>query len=103
MTTPEQSGSAAALAAERMPAAVADTRPTGRRAQPPHIAGPRRGRRRGAGGLALEGRTSTAYALRDDARRTLGYLRRIVGQSHIPDHATVAIDSDRITIEWEDR
>jgi len=54
------------------------------------------------GGLALEGRTTTAYTLRDETRRTLGYLRRIVGQNHIPDHATVAIDSDRITIEWED-
>jgi hypothetical protein len=30
------------------------------------------------------------------------YLRRIVNQRHIPDEAQVAIDGDRITIEWAD-
>jgi hypothetical protein len=75
--------------------------PRPREAHREHPTGMRR-RRRAADAISLEGRTTTAYALRDDVRRTLGYLRRIVGQSHIPDHATVAIDTDRITIEWED-
>jgi hypothetical protein len=65
-------------------------------------ASPNRRRRRHANGITLEGRTTTAYPLRDESRRTLGYLRRIVGQNHIPDHATVTVETDRITIEWED-
>jgi hypothetical protein len=43
-----------------------------------------------------------AYRLGDDARRTVGYLRRIVNQRNIPDEARVAIDGERITIEWAD-
>ena len=58
------------------------------------------GRRRR--GTRLEGRTATSYPLRDEDRRTVGYLRLIVGQAHIPDAATVAVDVDRITIEWDD-
>ena len=71
-----------------------------RRRHPAHVgASPvRRGRR----GMRLEGRTATSYPLRDEARRTVGYLRLIVGQAHIPDAATVAVDVDRITIEWDD-
>ena len=45
---------------------------------------------------------SKAYRLGDDARRTVGYLRRIVNQRHIPDAARVTIDGDRITVEWAD-
>jgi len=52
--------------------------------------------------MRLEGRTTTSYTLRDDERRTIRYLRLVVGQAHIPDEATVAVDVDRITIEWDD-
>jgi hypothetical protein len=65
----------------------------------------RRGRRPATdadGALRLEAQTIKAYRLGDDARRTVGYLRRIVKQRHIPDAAQVAIDGDRITIEWVD-
>jgi hypothetical protein len=58
--------------------------------------------RRRRTGMRLEGRTTTSYPLRDDARRTVGYLRLVVGQAHIPDEANVAVDVDRITIEWDD-
>ena len=58
--------------------------------------------RRTRDGLRLESRTSSAYPLRDDNRRTVRYLRLIVGQAHSPDEATVAVDVDRITIEWND-
>lgn len=64
-----------------------------------------RGRRPGRPrrqGMRLEGRTTTSYTLRDDERRTIRYLRLVVGQAHIPDEATVAVDVDRITIEWDD-
>jgi hypothetical protein len=61
-----------------------------------------RAAQRGRRGLRLEGRTATSYPLRDETRRTVGYLRLIVGQAHIPDEATVAVDVDRITIEWDD-
>jgi hypothetical protein len=54
------------------------------------------------GTLRLEAQTIKAYRLGDDARRTVGYLRRIVNQRHIPDEARVAIDGERITIEWAD-
>jgi hypothetical protein len=52
--------------------------------------GPRRDRRRlsdGDGALRLEAQTIKAYRLGDEARRTVGYLRRIVNQRHIPDEA----------------
>lgn len=64
----------------------------------------RRGRRRldADGSLRLEAQTIKAYRLGDDARRTIGYLRRIVNQRHLPDDARVTIDGDRITIEWAD-
>ncbi|HXA30098.1 MAG TPA: hypothetical protein VN193_15260 [Candidatus Angelobacter sp.] len=65
----------------------------------------RRGRRslgEADGTLRLEAQTIKAYRLGDDARRTVGYLRRIVNQRHIPDEARVAIDGERITIEWAD-
>jgi hypothetical protein len=65
----------------------------------------RRGRRPlgdADGTLRLEAQTIKAYRLGDDARRTAGYLRRILNQRHIPDEARVAIDGDRITIEWAD-
>jgi hypothetical protein len=64
----------------------------------------RRGRRRvdSDGSLRLEAQTIKAYRLGDDARRTVGYLRRIVNQRHLPDGARVTIDGDRITIEWAD-
>jgi hypothetical protein len=69
-------------------------------------AGPvrRRGRRRldPDGALRLEAQTIKAYRLGDDARRTVGYLRRIVNQRHIPDTARVTIDGDRLTVEWAD-
>ena len=61
-----------------------------------------RSARRARRGTRLEGRTATSYPLRDEARRTVGYLRLIVGQAHIPDAATVAVDVDCITIEWDD-
>jgi hypothetical protein len=61
-----------------------------------------RGVRRGRGAPRLEGSTTTSYPLRDETRRTIHYLRLIVGQPHIPDTATVSVDSDRITIEWDD-
>jgi len=66
----------------------------------------RRGRRRVGDAecaLRLEAQTTKAYRLGDDARRTVGYLRRIVNQRHIPDEAQVTIDGDRITIEWADQ
>lgn len=74
---------------------------------PPAVARPvrRRGRRPSTdadGAMRLEAQTIKAYRLGDDARRTVGYLRRIVNQRHIPDAAQVAIDGDRITIEWAD-
>ncbi len=62
----------------------------------------RRARRGRRSAVPLQSRTSTAYALRDDARRTVGYLRLVLGQSHISDSAAVSVDADRITIEWED-
>jgi hypothetical protein len=64
----------------------------------------RRGRRRldPDGTLRLEAQTIKAYRLGDDGRRTVGYLRRIVNQRHIPDEARVTIDGDRITVEWAD-
>jgi hypothetical protein len=64
----------------------------------------RRGRRRldPDGALRLEAQTIKAYRLGDDARRTVGYLRRIVNQRHIPDDARVTIDGERITVEWSD-
>lgn len=68
-------------------------------------AGRRRGRRPSTdadGALRLEAQTTKAYRLGDDARRTVGYLRRILNQRHIPDAAQVTIDGDRITIEWAD-
>ena len=73
-------------------------------ASAPHP-GPRRGRRRlsdGDGALRLEAQTIKAYRLGDEARRTVGYLRRILNQRHIPDEARVVIDGERITIEWAD-
>ena len=66
---------------------------------------PRRGRRRvtdADGTLRLEAQTIKAYRLGDEARRTVGYLRRIVNQRHIPDEARVTVDGERITIEWAD-
>jgi hypothetical protein len=66
---------------------------------------PRSRRARGSmsdGTLRLEAQTIKAYRLGDEARRTIGYLRRIVNQRHIPDEARVAIDGERITIEWSD-
>lgn len=90
---------------------VLDT-PTGPPAEAPAIPAPaeaRPGRRRGRrpstdldGVLRLEAQTTKSYRLGDDARRTVGYLRRIVNQRHIPDAAQVAIDGDRIIIEWTD-
>jgi len=90
---------------------VLDT-PTAPSTEGPVIAPPaeaRLGRRRGRrpatdadGALRLEAQTTKAYRLGDDARRTVGYLRRIVNQRHIPDAGQVAIDGDRITIEWAD-
>jgi hypothetical protein len=65
----------------------------------------RRGRRRltdGDGALRLDAQTIKAYRLGDEARRTVGYLRRIVNQRHIPDEARVTVDGERITIEWAD-
>jgi hypothetical protein len=65
----------------------------------------RRGRRPltdADGTVRLEAQTIKAYTLGDDARRTVGYLRRIVNQRHIPDEARVAIDGERVTIEWAD-
>jgi hypothetical protein len=64
----------------------------------------RRGRRRLGpdGALRLEAQTIKVYRLGDDARRTVGYLRRIVNQRQIPDEARVDIDGDRIAIEWAD-
>jgi hypothetical protein len=67
--------------------------------------GPRRGRRPATeadGTLRLEAQTMKAYRLGDEARRTVGYLRRIVNQRHIPDDARVTVDGERITIEWAD-
>jgi hypothetical protein len=81
---------------------------TGAAVNPPTAEGRpvrRRGRRQAAdvdGAQRLEAQTTKAYRLGDDARRTVGYLRRIVNQRHIPDEAQVAIDGDRITIEWAD-
>jgi hypothetical protein len=77
---------------------------------PPSVSTPLRpGRRRGRrplsdadGALCLEAQTIKAYRLGDEARRTVGYLRRIVNQRRIPDEARVAIDGERITIEWAD-
>jgi hypothetical protein len=71
----------------------------------PSRAGRRRGRRPlsdADGALRLEAQTIKAYRLGDEARRTVGYLRRIVNQRHIPDEARVTIDGERITIEWAD-
>ena len=67
--------------------------------------GPRRGRRSRTaadGALRLEAQTIKAYRLADETRRTVGYLRRIVNQRHIPDDARVTVDGERITIEWAD-
>ena len=66
---------------------------------------PRRARRPATdsdGALRLEAQTTKAYRLGDEARRTVGYLRRIVNQRHIPDEARVSVDGERITIEWAD-
>lgn len=77
-------------------------------ATPPATASPRslrRGRRPrtdAEGGLRLEAQTIKAYRLADESRRTVGYLRRIVNQRHIPDNARVTVDGERITIEWAD-
>jgi hypothetical protein len=82
--------------------APTDPTPVPAATQPP---GRRRGRRPltdADGTLRLEAQTIKAYRLGDDARRTVGYLRRIVNQRHIPDEARVAIDGERITIEWAD-
>lgn len=84
------------------------TTDTGAGAHPPAPAGrpepSRRVRRRltdADGALRLEAQTMKAYRL-DEARRTVGYLRRIVNQRRIPDDARVTIDSERISIEWSD-
>jgi hypothetical protein len=76
---------------------------------PPHAAAAskRRGRPRGAASgtadsLRLEGQTTKSYALGDGSQRTIRYLRLVVNQRQIPDDATVAIESDRITIEWSE-
>ena len=66
---------------------------------------PRRGRRPHSdadGALRLEAQTVKAYRLADESRRTVGYLRRIVNQRHIPDEARVTVDGERITVEWAD-
>lgn len=66
---------------------------------------PRRGRRPRTevdGALRLEAQTIKAYRLGDESRRTVGYLRRIVNQRHVPDDARVTVDAERITIEWAD-
>ncbi len=66
---------------------------------------PRRGRRPradAADALRLEAQTIKAYRLADESRRTVGYLRRIVNQRHIPDDARITVDGERITIEWAD-
>jgi hypothetical protein len=66
---------------------------------------PRRGRRPRTdadGALRLEAQTIKAYRLGDESRRTVGYLRRIVNQRHVPDEARVTVDAERITIEWAD-
>ena len=100
-------GAPAVLAEEqRPPRAQTPARPApdGRRgraaARPGH--GGSRAPRRVRNGVRLEGRTTTSYPLRDDGRRTVRYLRLVIGQAHIPDEATVAVDVDRITIEWDD-
>jgi hypothetical protein len=72
---------------------------------PPMIrrSGRPRGRRQATDiALRLEVQTIKAYRLGDETRRTVGYLRRIVNQRRIPDDARVAIDGERITIEWSD-
>ncbi len=66
---------------------------------------PRRGRRPRTdpdSTLRLEAQTLKSYRLGDDSRRTVGYLRRIVNQRHVPDEARVTVDAERITIEWAD-
>jgi hypothetical protein len=65
----------------------------------------RRGRRRIDldGPVPLEVQTIKEYRIDDDARRTVGYLRRIVNQRRIPDDARLTIEGDRITIEWADQ
>jgi hypothetical protein len=67
---------------------------------------PRRGRRprtEADGALRLEAQTIKAYRLGDESRRTVGYLRRVVNQRHVPDEARVTVDAERITIEWEEQ
>jgi hypothetical protein len=83
------------------------TEPTQQAPIPAPGAAPSPRRRRGRrplsetdGTLRLEAQTIKAYQLGDDTRRTVGYLRRIVNQRHIPDEAKVSIDGDRITVEW---
>jgi hypothetical protein len=65
---------------------------------------PRARRPRGAvdGAPRVEAQTTKAYRLGDDARRTVGYLRLILNQRHVPDDARVVIDGECITIEWLD-
>lgn len=52
------------------------------------------------GSAALQGRTVKTYELNDQARRTAGYLRLVLGQRDIPNAATVAVEQDTIVIEW---
>lgn len=67
-----------------------------------------RARRRGPrrldanGTVPLEAQTIKAYRLGDEARRTVGYLRRIVNQRRIPDEARLTIEGECLTIEWAD-
>jgi len=62
---------------------------------------PATGRKSGSGSAeGLEVQTIKSYRLTDESNRTVGQLRQILGQRHLPDEARVAFDGDRITIEW---
>jgi hypothetical protein len=66
----------------------------------------RRGRPRGQrpvrpdDATGIEVQTTKSYRIADESHRTVGQLRLILNQRRLPDGARVALDGDRITIEW---
>jgi len=46
--------------------------------------------------------TIKSYPLTDESRRTVGQLRAILNQRHVPDEAQVNLDEERLTIQWSE-
>jgi len=67
----------------------------------------RRGRPRRDGGSQTgnslpHGHTVKRYDLGPIEQRTASSLRSILAQRHIPGHATVSVEHDALTLEWDD-